>query len=382
LSGRCESLAAMALTAPESPRTGGHADARISKPGPWRTGSLSARLPRNGLALTSGGEDHGDVNEIKRAAAEALFFDSAYTSEKVAAARRNFPRKQGSGKTRGQTHEELLFGEEEPPVRRRLPGFRLGFEKIFATTSIKLPVSAYTIYVELRSSHDNQSWSRCFNGLQTVFDLKKWLYEKLMLPMNAYELSYAESRKVKLTDEIRLLTTQESLDTRTMATTRAVQDMYKGTPGVHSIDDHGVTHLYVRLKCRICGHVMNDFQTCRKVKHYGQVELDRLVPQPGAKRADKSLSNFRAERSFRDGATAVLPGDGNAVIEEGWVVPEEYPHCLFNARGYELFQASRTHGGHADLARIFMSCNKEPHKFLQVGETPLASRTGPSHISH
>eukprot|EP00930_Biecheleria_cincta_P027415 TRINITY_DN19264_c0_g1_i2.p1 TRINITY_DN19264_c0_g1~~TRINITY_DN19264_c0_g1_i2.p1 ORF type:complete len:372 (+),score=50.06 TRINITY_DN19264_c0_g1_i2:55-1116(+) len=353
----------MALTAPESPRTGRHADARIAKPGPWRTGSISARLPRNGLHLTSGGEDPGDVNEIKRAAAEALFFDSAYTSEKVAAARRNFPRKQGSEKkSRGHTHEELLFGEEEPPVRRRLPGFRLGFEKIFATTSIKLPVSAYTIYVELRSSHDNQSWSRCFNGLQTVFDLKKWLYEKLMLPMNAYELSYAESRKVKLTDEIRLLTTQESLDTRTMATTRAVQDMYKGTPGVHSIDDHGVTHLYV--------------------KHYGQVELDRLVPVPGAKRADKMASHLKPERSFKDGATPVLPGEGNAIIEEGWIVPEEYPHCLFNARGYELFQAARTHGGHADLARIFMSCNKEPHKFLQVGETPLASRTGPSHISY
>lgn len=368
----------MALTAHESPRTGG-----VAKPGPWRTGSLSARLPRNGLPLSSGGEDPGDVNEIKRAAAEALFFDSAYQAEKVAAARRNFPRKQGSERAKARaTHEELMFGEEEPPVRRRLPGFRLGFEKIFATTSIKLPVSAYTIYVELRSSHNNQSWSRCFNGLQTVFDLKKWLYEKLLLPMNAYELSYAESRKVKLTDDVRLLTTQESLDTRTMATTRAVQDMYKGTPGVHSIDDHGVTHLYVRLKCKISGHVMNDFQTSRKVKHFGQVELDRLVPHPGGKKVDKSLSNLKPERSFMDKPTPVLPGEGNAIIEEGWIVPEEYPHCLFNARGYELFQAARTHGGHADLARIFMSCNKEPHKFLQVGETPLASRTGPSHLSY
>lgn len=275
-----------------------------------------------------------------------------------------------------------MFGEEEPPVRRRLPGFRLGFEKIFATTSIKLPVSAYTIYVELRSSHNNQSWSRCFNGLQTVFDLKKWLYEKLLLPMNAYELSYAESRKVKLTDDVRLLTTQESLDTRTMATTRAVQDMYRGSPGIHSMEDHGVTHLYVRLKCKISGHVLNDFQTGRKVKHFGEVELDRLVPPAGVKKGDKSLSNMKPERSFLDKLTPVLPGKGNAIIEEGWIVPEEYPHFLFNSRGYELFQAARTHGGHADLARIFMSCNKEPHKFMQVGETPLASRTGPSQISY
>eukprot|EP00913_Durusdinium_trenchii_P014946 g14020.t1 len=48
-----------------------------------------------------------------------------------------------------------------------------------------------------------------------------------------------------------------------------------------------------------------------------------------------------------------------ADIEEGWYAPDDAKHCFFHTRGFEMFEAARTHGGNADLARIFMSCNKE-----------------------
>merc|ERR1712151_1250491 len=165
-----------------------------------------------------------------------------------------------------------MGGEEDDVVPRRIMGFGLGFEKIFATTSTKLPVSAYTIFLELHTSHNGDVYSRCFNGLHTVFDLKKWVYEKLLVPTNSYDLSYADPGKATLTDQLRLLTTQDSLDTRTLATTRAVHRMYKGIPGVHSINDVGVTRLYVRLKCRTCGDLLNSLQTCRKFKSFGPME--------------------------------------------------------------------------------------------------------------
>jgi len=355
------------------------------------SGSLSARaVPRSGFALALGGEDNGDSNDLARTAAEAQFFQTQQELERVSDARHRFPHKQVSAnsKNRAAKEEELLTGEEEETVHRRIAGFRLGFERIFATTSIKLPVSAYTIFVELRSSHRNESWSRCFNGLNTVFDIKKWIYEKLLLPMNAYELAYAESGKAQLTDDMRLLTTQESLDTRTLATTRAVHNMYKGMPGVHSIGDIGVTRLYVRLKCRTCGDILNSFQTCRKLKQFGHIEpqKDYLLapPKPPADGPKKSvvskISKGTSGRAKVSGPPR--PAEEGVQIEDGWYVPDATKHCIFHTQGYELFQAARTHGGYADLARIFMSCNKEPSKLLNIGDMPLSARAAPAKISY
>merc|ERR1740138_405260 len=223
--------------------------------------------------------------------AEAQFFSSSIEKESIHSARHKYPRK--------KTNPDIdpLTGEEEGTIPRHIMGFGLGFERIFATTSIKLPVSAYTIFVELQTAHNGVTFSRCFNGLHTVFDLKKWVYEKLLLPMNSYDLSYAEPGKATLTDQLRLLTTQDSLDTRTLATTRAVHRMYKGIPGVHSINDVGVTRLYVRLKCRTCGELWNSLQTCRKYKSFGPMELPAdqgvIVPAttPKAKNASKVLED-------------------------------------------------------------------------------------------
>eukprot|EP00913_Durusdinium_trenchii_P014945 g14019.t1 len=184
-----------------------------------------------------------DPYEKQREEAEARFFDCPAEAQRIALARHKFPRKDTG---------EPIAEDDEQPVRRRIAGFRLGFEKIFKTTSIRLPVSAYIVYAEMRSSHTNEVFCRCFNGLHTIYDLKKWIYEKLLLPMNAYELSYAESGKVQLTDNMRLLTTQDSLDARSMATMRSCQDMSQGIPGIHSIGDIGVTRLYVR---RQMGHI-------------------------------------------------------------------------------------------------------------------------------
>ncbi|CAK9056776.1 unnamed protein product [Durusdinium trenchii] len=204
-----------------------------------------------------------DPYEKQREEAEARFFDCPAEAQRIALARHKFPRKDTG---------EPIAEDDEQPVRRRIAGFRLGFEKIFKTTSIRLPVSAYIVYAEMRSSHTNEVFCRCFNGLHTIYDLKKWIYEKLLLPMNAYELSYAESGKVQLTDNMRLLTTQDSLDARSMATMRSCQDMSQGIPGIHSIGDIGVTRLYVRLKCRTCGDLLNSASTCRKKKQMGHIE--------------------------------------------------------------------------------------------------------------
>jgi len=273
-------------------------------------------------------------------------------------------------------------------------GFGLGFEKIFATTSVKLPISAYTIFVELHVAHSKEVFSRCFNGMHTLFDLKKWVYEKLLIPINAYDLSYAEPGKATLTDQLRLLTTQDSLDTRTLATTRAVHSMYRGIPGVHSIGDIGVTRLYLRLKCRTCGDLLNSLQTCRKFKKLIDIEpapeyllngkqtghdehpalagkvagtaakKKSLQMESGARRMTFSKPNNLGVNSFKAG----VPGhDPN--LEDLWHRPNSEKHCLFHGRGYEIFEAARTHGGHAELARIYISCGKEPSKKLKLGAT-------------
>ncbi|CAE7665100.1 unnamed protein product [Symbiodinium sp. CCMP2456] len=282
---------------------------------------------RYGRSAYSGGEDPGDRHEKLRAEAEARFFDSPYEADRVSALRHKFPRKKDGPRSGRRPSGET--SEEEEPVRRRIAGFRLGFEKIFNTTSIRLPCSAYTVYAELRSSHTNEAFCRCFNGLHTVYDLKKWVYEKLMLPMSAYELSYAESGKVQLTDNMRLLTTQDvlclavlgpctflhmvrhcmpggdsqqedSLDSRSMATMRVLQDMAAGVPGVHSIGDIGVTRLYVRLKCRTCGDLLNSHSTCRKTKAMGYIEPAVNGMKPGSSKpsSSHSLKTLKSQKSM------------------------------------------------------------------------------------
>merc|ERR1719451_112141 len=198
------------------------------------------------------------------------FFQNQEEKEAIHNARHRYPRKAKSNQS--EVFEIGVGIVKEEKITRRIMGFGLGFEKIFATTSMKLPVSAYTIFVEFHPLDTEELWSRCFNGLHTVYDLKKWVFEVSGVPMNAYDLSYAEPGKATLTDQLRLLTTQDSLDTRTLATTRAVHRMYKGIPGVHSIGDIGVTRLYVRLKCRTCGDLLNSLQTCRRFKTFSDIE--------------------------------------------------------------------------------------------------------------
>jgi len=306
---------------------------------------------------------------------------SAAEAQHVANARRVYPRKKGTGfsqSAKHKTHEELIFGTEDTTVRRRMPGSTLGFEKILATTSISLPVSSYAVFAELRASHSNETWTRCYDGLSSVFDLKKWIFEKLLLPSNAYELSYAESGKAHLSDDMRLLSATDSLDMRTMATTRSVQSMYKGTPGLHSIDSVGVTCLYVRLKCRITGHVLNSFQSGRKTQHFGKVETQRLAPSKPEEPRQLSTKLPSAGRALTG---AVTEKDRMLITEDGWFSPAEYPESLFHSRGYELFQASRIHGGHADVARIFLSVNKEPNKIMLPDAPPLSGRAAPGKFS-
>lgn len=337
-------------------------------------------------------------------AEEKFFPDDGVKRNEVYNARKKYPcRRTQEG---AAVQPEFNGLEEDDTGQRRIMGFGLGFEKIFATTSIKLPVSAYTIFVELHLAHKDEVFSRCFNGLHTVYDLKKWIFEKLLIPVGAYELSYAEPGKAKLNDQLRLLTTQDSLDTRTFATTRAVHRMYKGIPGVHSISDVGVTRLYVRLKCRTCGEVLNSLQTCRKQKKFGAIEptpaSEFLATSPSVKavQSDPNTSKdsadvaedekeaafaqmmtkkaFHEEEKDDPAATSNngIPGL-DPTIEDCWYQPDTTKHCLFHTRGFEFYEASRAHGGHADLARIYISCGSEPSKKLKVARNVLKNK-GPS----
>jgi len=341
-----------------------------------RTGNLTSRSARN------------EFRSPELEAAEACFFaEDGVEKDRICKARHKYPsRKPSTGP--GSSGPALEFNglEEEETVQRRIMGFGLGFEKIFATTSIKLPVSAYTIFVELHLAHKDEIFSRCFNGLHTVYDLKKWVYEKLLVPTSAYDLSYAEPGKAQLTDQLRLLTTQDSLDTRTLATTRAVHRMYKGIPGVHSINDVGVTRLYVRLKCRTCGELLNSLQTCRKHKSFGHMEprpdQELLVPtvpsaNKGKGKGKPLKSVLRASQDHSTGnaenANRGIPGL-DPTIEDCWYEPSSDKHCLFHTRGFEFYEASRAHGGHADLARIYISCGQEPSKKLKIARNVLKNK--------
>jgi hypothetical protein len=329
--------------------------------------------------------------------AEAQFFAPDGTEkERVYNARHNYPSRK-SHTTLGSADPLLFNGlEEEEVVPRRLMGFGLGFEKIFATTSIKLPVSAYTIFVELHLAYKDEIFSRCFNGLHTVFDLKKWIFEKLLIPMNAYDLSYAEPGKAMLTEQLRLLTTQDSLDTRTLATTRAVQRMYKGIPGVHSINDVGVTRLYVRLKCRLSGELLNSL-TPSRYKKFGDTaplhEQDFVVPAASPRSKEGRVRKMERDKDKNEKNRDTLrrmtlsqgPGSGDGdghkgipgldpTLEDCWYEPEWKKGCLFHTRGLELWEASRAHGGHSEIARIYISCGKEPSKKLKVATNVLKNK--------
>lgn len=302
--------------------------------------------------------------------------------------------------------------EGEDVVKRRIQGFGLGFEKIFATTSIKLPVSAYSVFTELHCASHDQVYSRVFNGQATVLDLKKWIYEKLWVQMNAYDLSYAEPSKTTLTDQLRLLTMEDSVDTRTLATARAAQGQYTGVPGVHRIGDVGVTRLYIRLKCRTCGDLLNGLQNCRKFKSFGDIEVKPEVeeidpfhtvgttprgPACGlANAAFEMLEDSRALARIEDPGSdgeprseprrrLTLPNKKvqvelthNPTREEPWYRPDERKNCLYNTRGYEMYEAARLRGaaGHSEFARIYISCGKEPSKLLKLAENfPAQGRT-------
>lgn len=363
-------------------------------------GSLDLTLPlsaRQGNLTSRSAPCESKSPELM--AAEACFFaEDGVERDRICNARHKYPSRKA--KKAPGTAAAITFNglEEDDTVQRRIMGFGLGFEKIFATTSIKLPVSAYTIYVELHLAHKDEVFSRCFNGLHTVYDLKKWVYEKLLVPVNAYDLSYAEPGKAQLNDQLRLLTTQDSLDTRTLATTRAVHRMYKGIPGVHSINDVGVTRLYVRLKCRTCGELLNSLQTCRKYKSFGPMEpipdVDPLIAgaqtpkaaskirgkvPPSIEPEDKKATFLRMTEHSGSEETAVveqtrgIPGL-DPTIEDCWYQPDAKKHCLFHTNGYEYYEASRAHGGHADLARIYISCGMEPSKKLKIGRNVLKNK--------
>jgi len=296
--------------------------------------------------------------------AEATFF-TRKKQESLRAARHKYPQKQ----TRPEV--DSLSGEQEETVRRRIQGFGFGFEKIFATTSVKLPVSAYTIYVELQSAQDGVTFSRCFNGIHSIYDLKKWLFEKLLVPPNAYDLSYAEPGKATLTDQLRLLTMQESLDARTLATTRAVRGMFRGTPGVHSINDIGVTKLYARLKCQKTGELLSNLQIHPEIQVLRGTSRERrpLFGLGGQKAPtpDRSICVGQQQHKVKPDnyrSTSLSEGQ-DSTIEDS----TDFADCVkvhrngrsyyYNTRGYELYEAARAHGGASQFASIYLSCGKK-----------------------
>jgi hypothetical protein len=298
----------------------------------------------------------------------ANFFANQEEKEAIHNARHRYPRKAKS--TQSEVFEVGVGIVKEEKITRRIMGFGLGFEKIFATTSMKLPVSAYTIFVEFHPLDTEQLWSRCFNGLHTVYDLKKWVFEVSGVPMDAYDLSYAEPGKATLTDQLRLLTTQDSLDTRTLAVTRAVHRLYKGIPGVHSIDDTGVTRLYLRLKCRLCGRLLDNMHTCRL---YTGCKAKMTQDQDPLNTQRSTLSGGGAQSNRKFGQTLSTTGQGpdSAKADDGSYPADKKKQCSFDMRGYEMFSKARAQGASAEIARIYISTDKEPSKKLRLAKNVL-----------
>jgi len=363
-------------------------------------GSQSARAPLTATAnsVLSGDRRPLTPNSRTLAVAKAQFYDSDAVRLNVQTNRNNYPRR----KTKADENEE-------GGVARRIVGFGLGFEKIFATTSIKLPVTAYTIYTEMHVPSQDQIYSRVFNGLNTMLDLKKWIFEKLWVPSEAYELSYAEPTKCGhggLSDNLRLLTTDDSEDTKALATTRAAFKQSKGMPGVHSIDCLGVTRLYVRLKCSKCGSLFDSLRHNRRHKtvgagvavHEPSVSSCRGFKVEATAQAPKQTSGLDALSEFRERMLVTEFGNGVADgtmvpyeepapsrhgipgkdphIEGQWYRPDQNKHCLFHTRGYDMVESARGHGKHNEIAHILISCGKEPFKKLDLANNVLA-KNGP-----
>jgi hypothetical protein len=148
--------------------------------------------------------------------------------------------------------------------------------------------------------------------------------------MDAYELSYAEPGKARVDDNLRLLTTQDSLDTQSLASMRAVHGVAKGIPGVHAIDDIGVTRLYLRLKCRASGELHNRFSSCRR---------------------------------------KIIDPDMEPVVEKSWYRPDPTLKSLFDNTGYEMYEAANSAGKNcSEIAQVHISM-KPPSEVLQLAKT-------------
>jgi hypothetical protein len=312
---------------------------------------------------------------------EASFFHTDAEKDKIRSARRSYPRHQQEARASGLP--ALPFENQEDKIQRRVMGFGLGFEKIFATTSYSLPISAHTIFAELRTPQSDATFKRLFNGHNSVLNLKQWIYEKTLVPNDSYALSYAEAGKANLYDNLPLLTMHDSLDTRTLATTRAVRALYKGTPGVHSLNDIGVTQVYARLKCRKFGDLLIGSQASPEMV-LGQVRCNDVVqksassPDKSEPKADKpKIKGMRASIAPTGPSlpsVALSVDDPNLCDAEKYVdcvqVYRHGKHCFFNSRGYELFEAARA-SGFAELARIDLSCDQWPSSKQQPGKNVL-----------
>jgi len=263
-----------------------------------------------------------------------------------------------------------------------MPGFGLGAQKLFSSTSIKLPVSAYPLYVEMSGPH-NELWHRQFRGTSTVADLKQWIYEKLVLPDFAYELSYAEPGRCTLEDGFRLLTTEEALETRNFVTMRGASNMlHNGTPGVHSIGTVGSTNLYIRVKCMHCGNLLNTLAPSRKFKTLVSCEpvsKDSEVSSSGKIVGSREQQNStELPAGVTDMVEAVMEhGHGASSLLEGmWVQPDENKHCFYHTKGYELFKAAREqcNYGHSAIAKICINNRNYPSRITL--ERPLKGVCG------
>jgi hypothetical protein len=295
--------------------------------------------------------------------AEACFYaEDGVEKERVQAARRNYPNRK---KVRPAQINGI--GVDENTVQRRMSGFGLGFEKVFATTSIKLPISAYTVYSELHLTHQDVVFNRSFSGVSTIFDLKKWVFEKLQIPLEAYELSYADPGKVRLVDQVPLLTTQNSLEARSLDIYRGEPCPSKEIPGVHSMNSIGITQLYVRLKCRVHGNLLVSGTSCGG---FGPRD-----PEP-----DQDIFGCLKDKLPQGTGDLCKPCESRGVpgrdplLEDCWYRPDAKRHCYFHTRGFELYEASQACAGRSELAQIHLSCGMEPSKVFQRPKSALKTR--------
>jgi hypothetical protein len=313
---------------------------------------------------------------------EARFFPSAVDREKVLKERRTYPRKGGAKKpATGPLAKVTDVDQSEEPVPHRTPGLGLAAKKLFKSTSVKLPVSAYPLYIEMSGPH-GELWHRRFNGSSTVSDLKEWIFEKLSLPDFTYDLSYAEPGKAVFEDSLRLLTMDEALETRNFATVRGASDeLKKGMPGVHSVGTVESTNLYVRVKNMHDGTLLNSLAPSRKFKTF--VDSSELQRQERAQKIQSS-SSMKIQGASSGGDPADIGDLVEAVMDKGtaaehmleglWVRPDESKHCFYHTKAYEMFKDAREsgQGGHSHIAKISMN----NRNFPSVIEKPMAGLRG------